>query len=102
MAPYPQGVYVDAEGTVRSCETFASTSAVDDLKLLLGTPDAPLRLRSTDQPLAWRKPSAMRCVSLRRLIDEWTQLQTQRDVDSRIDDAHGRSVARPIPIHGRR
>ena len=71
MAPYPQGVYVDAEGTVRECETFASSSAVDDLKMLLQTTEAP----ATDEPLAWRRASAMRCVSLRRLMDEWTRSQ---------------------------
>jgi hypothetical protein len=69
MAPYPQGVYVDAAGTVHACESFASTSAVDDLKSLLGT----TQTQGADEPLAWRQPSALRCVSLRRLMDEWTQ-----------------------------
>jgi hypothetical protein len=71
MAPYPQGVYVSAEGTVRECETFATSNAVDDLKSLLQTSDA----QPSGEPLAWRQPSAMRCVSLRRLIDEWTRGQ---------------------------
>lgn len=71
MAPYPQGVYVDAAGTVRECESFASTSAVDDLKSLLSTSAA----QPADQPLAWRQPAAMRCISLRRLMDEWTRAQ---------------------------
>lgn len=71
MAPYPQGVYVDAEGTVRECETFATSNAVDDLKSLLQTSDTTV----VDEPLAWRRPSAMRCVSVRRLMDEWTRIQ---------------------------
>ena len=72
MAPYPQGVYVDSNGTVRECEAFASGDAVADLKSLLRSSSAPLE---TDQPLAWRQPSAMRCVSLRRLMDAKTALQ---------------------------
>jgi hypothetical protein len=71
MAPYVQGVYVDAKGTVHECETFASSNAVDDLKSLLGAS----RGRPADQSLAWRQPSAMRCVSLRRLLDEWARRQ---------------------------
>lgn len=69
MAPYPQGVYVDAAGTVRECAAFASRSAVDDLKSLLSGG----RAQGSDEPLAWRQPAAMRCISLRRLLDEWTR-----------------------------
>ncbi len=69
MAPYPQGVYVDAAGTVRECEVFAPTTSVDDLKALLSGSDD----KSAQSPLAWRNASPMRCVSLRRLADEWTQ-----------------------------
>jgi hypothetical protein len=72
MAPYPQGVYVDAEGTVQPCDTFAAGSAVDDLKSLLSSPREAL---IGDVPLAWRQPAGMRCVSLRRLLDEWTRLR---------------------------
>ncbi len=72
MAPYPQGVYVDATGTIRDCETFAATDGVEDLKSLLARSD---RVGEADQPLAWRQPSALRCVSIRRLMDQWTRLQ---------------------------
>ena len=68
MSPYPQGVYVDAAGTVLECETVSSSDAVNDLKALLSDPDPEL-----DTPLAWRNPSNMRCVSLRRLLNQWTE-----------------------------
>ncbi|MGI9473360.1 MAG: DUF1598 domain-containing protein [Rubripirellula sp.] len=68
MAPYPQGVYVDAAGTVLECETVASSNAVEDLKSLLSDPQ-PM----TGKPIAWRNAANLRCVSLRRLLDQWTQ-----------------------------
>lgn len=72
MAPYPAGVYVDIEGTIRECETFSKSDAVADLRSLLSRPDAA---RSAEVPLAWRQPSAMRCVSLRRLMDAMVRLR---------------------------
>jgi hypothetical protein len=73
MAPYPAGVYVDASGTIQPCEAFAEVDAVSELKALLGgssnlSPDRPAEW-------SWREPSAMRCVSLRRLMNEMTRLQ---------------------------
>ena len=73
MAPYPQGVYVDATGTIRDCESFASSDAVEDLKSLLSRSDL---VNEPDQPLAWRQPSGLRCVSLSRLLDQWTRWQS--------------------------
>lgn len=73
MAPYPQGVFVDASGTVLECESFAKADAVSELKSLLApkTPDAI----TDDQAFGWRRPARMRCVSLRRLSDELTRLR---------------------------
>ncbi|OYP39088.1 DUF1598 domain-containing protein [Rhodopirellula sp. MGV] len=65
MAPYPQGVFVDPNGTlvespVESTDAFAGTWG--DLKTLLASSD-------TGVQRDWRLPSGMRCVSLRRLRD---------------------------------
>ena len=68
MAPYPQGVYVDPEGTVLECETVAQGDAVADLKSLLSRRDAG----AAHQPESWRNAARMRCVSLRRLLNHWT------------------------------
>ncbi len=70
MAPYPQGVYVDASGTLRDCETLATTDGVAELKSLLAGSD---QLDQPEAPLGWRQPSAMRCVSLRRLMEQATR-----------------------------
>ncbi|MEM1069574.1 MAG: DUF1598 domain-containing protein [Planctomycetota bacterium] len=72
MSPYPQGVYVDAEGTVRECETIASSDAVAELKSLLRS-----EIGVEPAAAAWRDPSAMRCISLRRLLNEWTRSRMQ-------------------------
>ena len=72
MAPYPQGVYVDASGTLRDCESLATTDGVAELKSLLARSG---RLDASQAPLGWRQPSAMRCVSLRRLIEQATRWQ---------------------------
>jgi hypothetical protein len=80
MAPYPQGVYVDAEGTVRECETVAQTDAIAELKSLLQSDEL---IEPTTA--AWRDPAALRCVSLRRLLNEWTRARV-----------HGLSVSEPM------
>jgi hypothetical protein len=72
MAPYPQGVYVDAAGTVRECETIASSDAVADLKSLLRK-----EIAAEPTAAAWRDPSTMRCISLKRLMNEWTRCRVQ-------------------------
>jgi Protein of unknown function (DUF1598) len=68
MAPYPQGVFVDAGGTVRECESLVQSDGVANLKALLTQRDD----LPHDAAGAWRQPANMRCVSLRRLLDEWT------------------------------
>ncbi|MFK8113004.1 MAG: DUF1598 domain-containing protein [Rubripirellula sp.] len=74
MAPYPQGVFVDAAGTVLPCETFARTDAAADLKSMLSRAGGR---RGEMEEGAWRQPAKMRCVSLRRLLDEWTHHRVQ-------------------------
>lgn len=71
MAPYPQGVYVDASGTVLDCDSMASSDGVAELKSLLSRSDD--RTSKTDSPVAWRQPASLRFVSLRRLTDQWTR-----------------------------
>ncbi|MCG8649252.1 MAG: DUF1598 domain-containing protein [Pirellulales bacterium] len=71
MAPYPQGVYVDAQGTVQACQSLAQSDSAAELQALL----KPTHLRQANAPRDWRQPSAMRCVSLRRLRDEMTRLR---------------------------
>ena len=61
MAPYPQGVYVDADGTVKECEFVPRSDALDDLKTMLRSSD------TTPDEASWRHPSHLRVVSLRRL-----------------------------------
>ncbi len=72
MAPYPAGVYVDAQGTIHSCETLSKTDAVAELKSLLRPTQTAA---DRDVPTSWRQPAKMRCVSLRRLMDEMTRLR---------------------------
>jgi hypothetical protein len=72
MAPYPAGVYVDASGTVKACEAFSDVDAVAELKTLLSGPSG---LIPGGAPRSWRDRSAMRCVSLRRLMDEMARFQ---------------------------
>ena len=67
MAPYPQGVYVDPQGTVEVSQTpgdgdLLSQGSLENLQSLLLSPDSV----SADD---WRSASTMRCVSLRRLRD---------------------------------
>lgn len=66
MSEYAQGVFVDAAGTVQSCETMADPDAAENLKslLLAGRGAAAFDAGS------WKAPSTLRCVSLRRLLDE--------------------------------
>ena len=70
MAPYPQGVFVDMNGTVKPCEAFSDSNEAEKLKLLLGAAGA-----GVPDHQAWRRRSDLRCVSLRRLLDELTRQQ---------------------------
>ncbi len=65
MFPYPQGVYVDASGTIRDCEQVVADDAVQNLKTLLID-----SAETTNQIDNWKLASRMRCVSLRRLLEE--------------------------------
>ena len=71
MAPYPQGVYVDPNGTLQSCQALVPSEALDDLNTLLRSD----RNATSGSNTSWRQPSPMRVVSLRRLKDEIGQLR---------------------------
>ncbi|KAA5543637.1 DUF1598 domain-containing protein [Roseiconus nitratireducens] len=64
MAPYPQGVFVDLEGTVTSVQS--ASDGGETLAKLAHDLTTDTDGGATD----WREPSDMRCVSLRRLRDE--------------------------------
>lgn len=70
MFPYPQGVYVDASGTLREIEWAADDDSIDELKSLLVRPQEAGQSESGD----WKSPSPMRYVSLRRLMSEQSYL----------------------------
>ncbi|NNE01085.1 MAG: DUF1598 domain-containing protein [Pirellulaceae bacterium] len=72
MAPYPQGVYVDPDGTVKPCVTVPQSDALDDLKSVLRRDPEPGIANAAD---SWRQASKLRIVSLRRLRDVITQRQ---------------------------
>ncbi|TWU59016.1 hypothetical protein Poly51_18010 [Rubripirellula tenax] len=66
MREYSQGIYVDAAGTVRVCETAAGDDQAANLKaMLLSGREATI---AVDDP--WMAPSTLRCVSLKRLALE--------------------------------
>lgn len=65
IQPYPQGVYVDTAGTLQECAEIARDDVVDDLQAALAAGDRGL----PDDWAAWRRPSQLRFVSLRRLHD---------------------------------
>jgi len=77
MSPYPQGVYVDPAGTVLECETLPVNDGLKELKALLG--DATVK---RSEPLSWRQPAKMRCVSLRRLLDVRTEYRMRGAIAS--------------------
>lgn len=68
MAPYPQGVYVDASGTVEISQVPSDDHAV--AKGAIANLDALLADDVTPAARDWRSQSGLRCVSLRRLRDE--------------------------------
>ncbi|WP_182865819.1 DUF1598 domain-containing protein [Rhodopirellula sp. JC639] len=70
MAPYPQGVYVDAAGTVEMAPLPSEDQSL--AKGAIANLDALLAADLNSQARDWRAPSPMRCVSLRRLRDEIT------------------------------
>ncbi|WP_167546873.1 DUF1598 domain-containing protein [Stieleria maiorica] len=70
MAPYPQGVYVDAAGTVEIAHLPSDDQSL--AKGAIANLDALLAADLESQTRDWRAPSEMRFVSLRRLRDEIT------------------------------
>jgi hypothetical protein len=72
MAPYPQGIFVDAQGIVRDCELVSSDDALNSLKADLWTTESkppmdPNRSSTSDD---WRRSSSRRVVSLGRLFEQ--------------------------------
>ena len=71
IAPYPQGVYVDPNGTLQECETVASSDALNGLASLLKSKTSGGK--QAGNPIGgqtWRSASKLRVVSLRRLKDQ--------------------------------
>jgi hypothetical protein len=70
MSPYPQGVYVDAAGTLHDTTSPVVDSTLDQVKRMLAS--------SNHEPLQpgfdWMSASRLRCVSLRRLLAEKSRL----------------------------
>ncbi|MGB7343034.1 MAG: DUF1598 domain-containing protein, partial [Pirellulaceae bacterium] len=81
MAPYPQGVYVDPEGTLQECTVMGKSDSLNQLKSMLENP------ASNTKAGDWRSPSPMRIVSLRRLRDELTKqsMNGQAPADSMLN-----------------
>ncbi|GAA5511199.1 DUF1598 domain-containing protein [Novipirellula caenicola] len=75
MAPYPQGVFVDPQGTLRPCETVPHSGVMENLVAELGDAAAAGDHAALFSPLAWRTPSTLRSVSLRRLRDALAHYQ---------------------------
>lgn len=68
MAQYPQGIYVDPQGTVMRCQTVAADDPLASIQNLLQDPSSA----NSETPDAWQLPSRLRFVSLRRLRDAMT------------------------------
>ncbi len=70
MFPYPQGIYVDASGTIHQCDSPMNDDATEQLKSMLD--------QSRDESFGhfsdWKRASPLRFVSLRRLLDEKRRL----------------------------
>jgi Protein of unknown function (DUF1598) len=75
MAPYPQGIMVDASGTVREIDTLAPQDRLLDLGNLLRANAQSRSFGEIAKPNEWRLPSEMRVVSLRRMRDEIARRQ---------------------------
>ncbi len=90
MFPYPQGVYVDASGTLKEIEWPADSDSTNKLKsMLVRPPDA-----GTTEFGDWKQPSSMRYVSLRRLWNENKLSET--DPAASIDCLAGLSQIRYV------
>ena len=69
MSEYPQGIYVDPEGTVQECDVTMRVDQADNLRALLSS-DRGARSDQSGIGASWRNPSELRFVSLRRLLDQ--------------------------------
>ncbi len=73
MASYPQGVYVDASGTIIDCQPLSATH------VSIRKEAEPKRnsARGKSGSNAWKDPSRLRFVSLGRLSSRWNRWQQQ-------------------------
>ena len=70
MAPYPQGVFVDPNGTLKECKTVDSKDRLSDIAASLLSLDPSVDpSNQLMTPDAWLQSAKRRCVSLRRLRD---------------------------------
>ena len=76
MAPYPQGVYVDPNGTLLDCQPVGDNWSMDPI---LATSAQPPNSQGGHFPAAlisdWKVRSHLRFVSLRRLTAQWNLWQ---------------------------
>lgn len=76
MAPYPQGVYVDPNGTLLDCQPVGENWSMDPILAASAQPPSspdgrfPAAVRAD-----WKAPSHLRFVSLRRLTSQWNLWQ---------------------------
>ncbi|TWT76263.1 hypothetical protein CA13_67550 [Planctomycetes bacterium CA13] len=75
MAPYPQGIVVDTDGTVREVEVLPTVDAKREMGILLFGETTPFAQDAVPGPDQWRRPSRRRVVSLRRLRDDIVRRQ---------------------------
>ena len=76
MSEYPQGIYVDSEGTVREHVEPISGTEAENLRAMLRA-QAPQFSAAASRGSDWRSPSNLRFVSLKRLRDEITRRRLQ-------------------------
>ena len=108
LAPYPGGIIVDPSGTVRprhaAEQPRGSEDMVAEIELLLAPAKKPPGAASPSDVAAadersWRLPSAMRCVSLKRLLAEIVVKQQAGDgLDPAVQHLAGLSRVRFVII----
>ncbi|MEM9587020.1 MAG: DUF1598 domain-containing protein [Planctomycetota bacterium] len=74
MSPYPAGIIVDPSGTVAErVDPIRADARKEVAALLAAQPNRQTTDAAGQSPDAWRRPSRMRYVSLRRLRDSLTE-----------------------------